>query len=125
MKRSSLPKRVLICRWHSKPSRWLECHAVIAEQHTKLGLADAHRIRQHGLEYRSQLARRTTDHGERLRGRRLLLQRFGELAGSAVELLLKIRRRGTATARSRCLLAPLELRRLAVSLHLRPACLAV
>jgi hypothetical protein len=41
-------------------------------------LAKSRGIRQHGLEHRFQLARRTADDTEDLRGRSLLLQRLGE-----------------------------------------------
>src|SRR5262245_65428157 len=44
----------------------------------ELGLANAHRVRQHGLEYRLELARRTGNDLQHLRGRGLLLQRLGE-----------------------------------------------
>jgi hypothetical protein len=51
----------------------------VAEVHCpELGLADAHRLRQHGLEYRLQLARRTADDLQHLRGRRQQRQRLGE-----------------------------------------------
>ena len=48
-------------------------------QHAELGRAHAHRVRQHGLEHRLELARRARDDAEHLRGRGLLLQRFGQL----------------------------------------------
>jgi hypothetical protein len=41
-------------------------------------LAKSRGIRQHGLEHRFQLARRTADDTEDLRGRSLLLQRLDE-----------------------------------------------
>jgi hypothetical protein len=46
-------------RWHAERSRQLERAAVVAEQHTKRGLANPHRIRQHGFEYWLKIARRT------------------------------------------------------------------
>src|SRR5262249_29987856 len=45
----------------------------------EIGLADAGRILQHGLKYRLQLARRTTDYLQHLRCRRLLLERLPQL----------------------------------------------
>ena len=48
-------------------------------QVAELGLADARRIRQHGLEHRLQLAGRARDDLQHLGGRGLLLQRLGEL----------------------------------------------
>ena len=46
----------------------------------ELGLADAYRVRQHGLEHRLQLARRARDDLEHLGGRGLLLARLVQLA---------------------------------------------
>src|SRR6516165_12721885 len=46
----------------------------------KCGVTDANSILQHGLKYRLKLARRRTNYTQHLRGRRLLLQRFGKLA---------------------------------------------
>src|SRR6202030_3264739 len=49
--------------------------------------------------------------------------RLGKLASSLVELLLKVGCRGAVTARSRCLIAALELRRLGAGhLHCFTAC---
>ncbi len=42
---------------------------------------------QHRLKYRLQLAGRAGDHAQHLRGRGLLLQRFGELAGARLHLV--------------------------------------
>ena len=47
-------------------------------QGAEVGLAEARRIRQHGLEHRLQLAGRARDDAQHLGGRRLLLQRLGE-----------------------------------------------
>ena len=70
--------------------------------------------------FRSGICHRAAERDQNLIGRRLLLQcfskvilRFGEFAGPLVELLLQIGCRGTA--RSRYLLAALELRRLAAA----------
>ena len=48
--------------------------AVEAVQCTEIGVADSHRILQHGLENRLQLAGRAGDHAQNLRGSCLLLQ---------------------------------------------------
>ena len=55
-------------------------------QETELGLADAHRVSQHGLEYRRQLARRRADDAEHIRRRGLLLQRLVQFAGEPRDL---------------------------------------
>src|SRR5262249_14100801 len=52
-------------------------------QRADLRLAEAHRVFQHRLEYRLQLARRTADDLQHLGGRRLLLQRFAQLVEQA------------------------------------------
>ena len=52
-----------------------------------------------------------------------VLLRLGKLVGSLVELLLKLGCRGAVTARSRCLVAALELRGLGAGrLHCFTAC---
>ena len=61
--------------------RELEGLAVEAEQRAELGLADAHRILQHGLEHRF-LARRGADDAQHLRRR-------GELLGCAQDFVLQ------------------------------------
>ena len=48
-------------------------------QSAELGLADARRVLQHGLEHRLQFAGRAGDDPQHLGGRRLLLQRFAQL----------------------------------------------
>jgi hypothetical protein len=53
----------------------------IAEIHvSERSLANAHRVREYGLEDRLQLPGRSRDDLQHLRGRGLLLQRFGQLA---------------------------------------------
>jgi hypothetical protein len=47
-----------------------------AEERAELGLANTHRVLQHGLEHRLQLTRRSADHLEHVGGGGLLLQRF-------------------------------------------------
>src|SRR5262249_49264876 len=47
-----------------------------AEERAELGLANMHRILQHGLEHRLQLTRRSADNLEHVGCRSLLLQRF-------------------------------------------------
>ena len=44
------------------------------KQHAEIGLADAHRVRQHGLEHGLQLAGRTADDLQHVGGRGLLLE---------------------------------------------------
>src|SRR5262249_6688516 len=53
----------------------------------ELGCADTRRILQHGLEHRLQLAGRTADNLQHLRGRGLLLQRFTEVVGALTQLV--------------------------------------
>ena len=59
----------------------------IPEHDAELGLANARGVGQHGLEHRLQLARRAADDLEHLGGRRLLLQRLGQLARARLHLL--------------------------------------
>ena len=56
-------------------------------QRAELGLADARRIFQHGLEDRLQLAGRAGDDLQHLRRRGLLLQRLGEIVGALAQLV--------------------------------------
>src|SRR5262249_22571271 len=60
---------------------------VVTEQYTKFGLADAHGIPQHGLEYRLQFTRRRADDLQHLRGRSLLLQRLAEIVRALAQLV--------------------------------------
>jgi hypothetical protein len=53
--------------------------AIILEQCPELGLAKAHRVLQHRVEYRLQLAGRTADDLQDLRCGRLPLERFAQL----------------------------------------------
>jgi hypothetical protein len=53
----------------------------------ELGSANADRIRQHGFEHRLELARRAGDRPQDLAGRRLLLQRLGEIVGTLAQLV--------------------------------------
>ena len=57
------------------------------EQIAELGLADARRILQHGFEHRLQLAGRTGDDLQHLRGRGLLLQRLAQIVGALAQLV--------------------------------------
>src|SRR5262245_60423358 len=52
--------------------------ALAQEERSKLGLAEARRVRQYGLEDRLQFSRRAADDLQDIRGRRLLLQRLGK-----------------------------------------------
>ena len=53
----------------------------------ELGLADARRVLQHGLEHRLQIAGRAGDDLEHLGGRGLLLQRLGKIVGALAQLV--------------------------------------
>src|SRR5262249_17379215 len=53
--------------------------ALAQKERAKLGLAEAHRVRQYGLEDRLQFSRRAADDLQDIRGCRLLLLRLGEL----------------------------------------------
>ena len=64
-----------------------ESGAVVEQQIAELCFADAGRILQHRLEHRLQLAGRRTDDAQHVRRRRLLFERFGELARA---LLLRL-----------------------------------
>src|SRR5262249_50872741 len=66
------------CR-HAHQCRSIENFTVVSEHHAELGLADAHRVLQHGLEDRLELAGRAGNYTQHLGGRRLLLWRLGEL----------------------------------------------
>src|SRR5262245_59040572 len=52
----------------------------------ELGLADSGRVREHRLEHWLQLARRTADDLQDLRGRSLLLQCFAHIVGALAQL---------------------------------------
>ena len=61
--------------------------SVIERQIAEPGLADAHRIRQHGLEDRLQPPRRTADHTENFRRSCLLLQELAEIVGALAQFV--------------------------------------
>src|SRR5262249_33531017 len=93
------PTRLSECRWRSMQGHSAESLALAQVERAKLGLADAHRVCQHGLKYRLKLAPRTADDLEHLGGRALLLQclgkvppRLGELTGARLKLLLQLAR---------------------------------
>src|SRR5262249_1779628 len=54
---------------------------------SEFGLTNPHRVPQHALEYRLQLARRAADDLQNLRSRSLLLKRFGKLARARLHLI--------------------------------------
>jgi len=62
--------------------------AVIKQDMSELGLADAQGVREHRLEDRFHVPWRRADDFQHLRRRSLLLQRLIALARSAVELFL-------------------------------------
>jgi hypothetical protein len=62
-----------------------------AEIHvSERSLANAHRVREYGLEDRLQLPGRRRDDLQHLRGRRLLLSRFRYFTGKSADSLLQI-----------------------------------
>jgi hypothetical protein len=74
---------------YSKHCTRTPCTIIEPEQHSKIGFADAHRVCQHRLEDRLKLARRSADHLENLRRRRLLLKRFGEIVGAPAQFVVQ------------------------------------
>src|SRR5262245_40553720 len=64
-----------------------ECAIFIEHHAAEVGLAYARRVLQHGLEYGLELARRTRDDAQHLRGRRLLLQRLGQFTSAGLHLV--------------------------------------
>jgi hypothetical protein len=66
------------CRWCVVDCDGTECAAFTEVQCAELGAAEPGRVFQHGLENRLQLAGRTADDLQHLRGRGLLLKRLGE-----------------------------------------------
>jgi hypothetical protein len=63
-------------RRYSEPRQSAKRPVGKAEHDAEMRLADAHRICQHRLKDRFELARRAADDAEHLRGRGLLLQRL-------------------------------------------------
>ena len=64
-----------------------------AKQHAKTGVADAHRVLQHGLEDRLKVALRTRDDLQHFGGRRLLLACLFQLLSESSNLFLETRNR--------------------------------
>ena len=89
--------------------------AVIAEHKAKFGVTNAHRIPQHRMENRIELARRRTDDLENLRGGRKLFQRLVAFAGKPRDLRFLFDSGGMATAQGLCHIAALSRYRLPVS----------
>ena len=75
------------CRRDIESRNDVSCAALEPDQVAKLGIANAGRVRQHGLEHGLQLARRAADDLEHLRRRGLLLQRFAEIVGALAQLV--------------------------------------
>ncbi len=65
--------------------------AVVSIEHAELGRADASRVLQNGVKDRLERARRAGKEAQHLGGRRLLLQRLGELALARGEPPLQLR----------------------------------
>src|SRR5262249_3813348 len=79
-KRAALLYKLGIFRRRTNSRCGVEPRAVKAEQQAELGLANAKRVFQHGIENRLQISRRRADDTQDLRGRCLLLQRLAQLA---------------------------------------------
>src|SRR5512132_1646663 len=60
---------------------------LVQKQIAELGLADAHRFLHHGIEDGLQLAGRSGNDLQHFRGRRLLLQRLGEIVRALAQLV--------------------------------------
>src|SRR5262249_3094572 len=67
-----------------------ESVALAQEERSKLGLAEARRVRQYGLEDRLQFSRRAANDLQDIPARRLLLQRLGEFTGARFELIFQL-----------------------------------
>src|SRR5262249_49990969 len=78
------------CRRHAKHGTRPPRAALEAEQHAEAGFAEAHGVRQHGLEHWLQLAGRTRNYLQHLRRSCLLLQRLAQLALARFELLFQL-----------------------------------
>ena len=75
-------------RWRrAVQRRHAEGIALASETDAELGLANARRVLQHGVEHRLQLAGRAADDLEHLRGRGLLLQRLAQIVGALAQLV--------------------------------------
>jgi hypothetical protein len=79
-KRSTLLLELDQCGRGARAGGPVDALAVAEKQGAEPGLADAHRVLQHGLEHRLELAGRAADDLQHLGGRGLLLQRFAQLA---------------------------------------------
>src|SRR6516162_9198765 len=79
MKRPTALLEYSVLRWRADFGRELNFVSLYAKERAELGFADAHRVLQHGLEHRLQIARGRTDDAQHLGCRCLLLQRFTQL----------------------------------------------
>src|SRR5215831_7238864 len=75
-----LLKDLLIGGWKVMQMRCAIALAIIEQEVSKVGLANAHGVGEHGLEDGLKLAGRRTDDAQYLGRRRLLLQRLAEFA---------------------------------------------
>src|SRR5262245_9952970 len=80
------------CGWSVMEADTSELVTLAEKQARKLGVAQACRVRQHGIEDGLQFSRRARDDAQHLGGRSLLLPRLGELARTRLKLLLKLAR---------------------------------
>src|SRR5215472_4868714 len=58
-----------------------------APQNAEFGVTNTRRVLEYGIEHRLKLAGRRTDYFKHFRGRRLLLQRLGEIVSALVQLI--------------------------------------
>ena len=68
----------------------MECALTVAKQHAEFGLTDPRSVFQHGLKNRLQIAGRTGDDLEHLRGRGLLVASLSQFVGERPNLVLEI-----------------------------------
>src|SRR5262249_32647175 len=87
LKWSSLADEFGESRWDVEFRGRAKRAILIVEHDAELGLADARRLLQHGLEHWLQLAGRTADDLQHLRSRSLLLQRLPQIVGALTQLI--------------------------------------
>ena len=62
-----------MCRWDAEQCDRIESFIIVSVQHTEFRVANPYRVRQHGVENRLKLARRTGNDFQHFGSRRLLL----------------------------------------------------
>src|SRR5262245_31340097 len=78
---------ISILRWYVVERDVTKSVSIVQAQSAKLSVAEPCCVRQHGLENRLQLSRRTADDLQHLRGRGLLLQRLGQFGRARLHLV--------------------------------------